>query len=102
METFFSKIKQPAPNISENTKENIDIQGKKYKIVQNNPHIGVIQVPKTTKTPLRDWIEIKRREQPYTVYKVKTKDYKVNNLQTFTGVSVIVCGVLSLLKLFKK
>ncbi|MBQ8476353.1 hypothetical protein IJ531_04750 [bacterium] len=98
--TSLSKVKQPAPSVAGIT-ETTDAEGKKYKVTQG-PHVGVIEVPKMSKTPLTDWIELKKEENPYTVYKIHNKEYKISGIHTTVGIGVVVCGIISLFKLFKK
>lgn len=91
MDNSVSKIKQPSPSVSD----------KKYKPIKGID-IGVIQAPKTSKTPLRDWVELKRQENPYTVYKIKSKKYDIKDIHLTAGIGVILCGIASLVKLFHK
>ncbi|MBR2069086.1 MAG: hypothetical protein IJ877_04905 [Candidatus Gastranaerophilales bacterium] len=101
MDNMLSKVKQPAPAISGAVTETTDSQGKKYKIIQG-PNVGVVDVPKISKTPITDWIELKREEIPHTVYKLSEKKYSLRGMHTTVGLGVIACGIYSLLKIFKK
>ena len=97
MDNSIQKIKQPAPSISSS---NIQDENKKYKIIRN-ANIGVIQMPKTSNTPLTDWVEIKRQENPRLKYKVTFKQNKLPKFDTIAGLGVIVCAIVSVIKLFK-
>ena len=101
MDNSVSKIKQPAPSVSSLTAEAIDEQGNRYKVIKAQ-NVGVIKLPKITTTPLTDWVELKKKENPYTIYKPKYKNQSIMGFQTFASLSVIACSILSLIKLFKK
>lgn len=101
MESTFQKIKQPAPEINSNTTEQVNSQGKKFKIVPAL-NTGVIQAPKISSTPIRDMVEIKRKENPYKIYKIHTKKNTLEGTETAAGIGVILCSIASLVKLFKK
>ena len=98
MDNAIQKVRQPAPSI---VSSNTNGDEKKFKVVQNK-NIGVIQVPKTTNTPLLDWIEFKKKENPKTVYKLTAKANGIKGLQITASIGVIFCGIASLVKLFKK
>ena len=102
MESAISKIKQPEPKISDAKAQTLDIEGKKYKVINANRNIGVVSAPKTSRTPIRDWVEIKRQENPYTIYKIKTEKPYKDIFSMLTGAAVALCGVVSLFKLIKK
>ena len=99
METGLQKIKQPEPSVA--SMQTTQYQGKKYKVIPS-AKTGVIQAPKTSSTPLLDWVEIKRKENPRMKYKVTFKNYNLKNIQTKASIAVFTCGLLSLIKLFKK
>ena len=100
MEIGFQKIKQPAPSVSSNTTA-VDSEGNKYKVIPATFN-DVIQVPNMTSTPLGDWVEIKRKENPYMKYKIKDKTPTIKGFNTVLGLTVFICGVISCFKLFKK
>lgn len=102
MDNVVSKIKQPEPSVSINNAQTLDVQGKKYKVVRNNANVGVLSAPKTSRTPLRDWIELKRKENPYTIYKVQYNKHDIKGIDTIAGIGVVICGVISLLKMLIK
>ncbi len=93
MDNTLSKIKQPQPSVSSDKKE--------YKVIQG-AKVGVVEAPKISKTPVRDMVEIKRKERPYTVYKVKNKNYSLKSIHTTAAIGVILCGIASLVKLIHK
>ncbi len=95
------KIKQPAPELSSNASEITNTQEKKYKIIPAQ-NTGVIQAPKISSTPIRDMVEIKRNENPHIIYKIHTKKDTLKGIETTAGIGVILCGIASLVKLFKK
>lgn len=99
MDNAISKVKQPSPAIS-NELTGIT-QDAKYKIIPTGK-IGVLKPSKITTTPIRDMIEIKRKENPYTKYKIHTKETSIKGFNTTASLAVIGCGILSLIKLFKK
>ena len=103
MGTFLNKIKQPAPNITNaqnNSATSEGAQEKKYKIVPAQ-NVGVIKLPKITKTPITDTIEKKREENPYTIYKLPSKIAKVFNFQTILGLATLVTGTAAFFSLKK-
>lgn len=93
MDNTLSKIKQPQPSVNDSEK-------KEYKIIQG-AKVGVVNAPKISKTPLRDMVEIKRQENPYTVYKLKDKNFGLKGIHTTAAIGVILCGIASLVKLIK-
>ena len=101
MNNAFSKIKQPTPNISSATVDAANSEGKKYKVIKP-PNVGVIKIPKVSITPVTDWIEINRKEHPYRKYKSISKDKQNINLQNISALTVLICGLASCVKLFKK
>ena len=99
MDSAISKIKQPEPKIA--NPQIVEVQDKKYKVIRNNLNIGVVDTPQTSRTPIRDWVELKRQENPYTVYKIKSKNYSMENIHTFASAGIVMCGIASLLSLIK-
>ncbi len=102
MESAISKIKQPEPSVLVNNSQYTDAEGKKYKVINYNPNIGVVNTPQLSRTPLRDWIELKRKENPYTVYKLTPKDNTPNTISSIGAIGIILCGIASAFKLLKK
>ena len=96
MTTELSKIKQPTPSVSASNTTEID--GKKYKIIQA-ANVGVVSAPKVSTTPLTDWVEFKKEENPHIKYKLKGKKYNHKNLQTLFSLGIISCAVISVIKL---
>ena len=103
-------IKQPAPNLQtpqqKETKQEISqVQADdkpKYKLIQG-PNVGVIELPKITKTPITDTLEIKKQENPYTIYKTTSQNkIKLSSIHTLTTLATVACGFGALFGLFKK
>ena len=95
-----SKVKQPAPSVSANA-GTIDNQGKKYKLIQSTTN-DIVSTPKISNTPITDWVELKRKENPHIIYKITEKRYNITGFQTAAGIGAVACGIASLIKLFKK
>ncbi len=93
MDNSLSKIKQPKPSVD--SSQNIQ-----YKLIQGAP-VGIVSAPKISKTPLRDWVEIKRQENPHTIYKIYNKDNNLKSIHTTATIGVILCGIASLVNLIK-
>ena len=94
METSVNLLKQPAPSVENNSK----LQTRKY----NRPQVGVVEAPNLSKTPVKDMVDLKKKENPYTIYKIKEKKNKYFNFYGLTSLGVAVLGVLSAVKLIKK
>ena len=102
MESAVSKIKQPEPSVLTQNSKVTGADAKNYKVIQYNNNIGVVNTPKISRTPIRDMLEIKRRENPYTVYKLKFKEYIPEKISSIASAGIILCGIASLLKFIKK
>lgn len=94
-----SKIKAPAPNLSK--EQNSNVQDSKKRQIKR-PEVGVIDVPHITNMPLNDAVEIKRKENPFTKYKLTFKDFNKINLHTLASVVIGACSLVSLFSLIKK
>ena len=104
-------VKQPAPSLSASSSKKEEVEQKtsesttekkpKYKITEAR-NTGVITVPKITKTPITDTIELKRQENPRTVYKLTEKKHKLFSIHTITSLAAIGCGIAAFSTYFKK
>ena len=107
------QIKQPIPNIQTNsinqnsqnnetniTKENNNSK-EKYKIIKP-PHVGEIIVPKISKTPLCDTIELRKKETPKIKYKSNTKKTSLLSIHSMAFLTTITCSIIALTGLIKK
>ena len=92
-QTNLNIFKQPAPVISQSQSANNNPLFK-------YPNVGVLQVPTISKTPIADTIALKKKENPKTAYKVDLRNkelLKGFNWQTFSSISIIICGILAFL-----
>jgi hypothetical protein len=101
MTSELSKIKQPTPSVSTNNIQTTEIDGKKYKLIPAT-NSETVKPAYLSKTPLRDWVEINKKENPKVVYKEKPKKYKLPFIHTLASISIIGCGIASVVKLLKK
>ena len=106
---LYQQIKQPAPNIQniqvnqqpQTQNEIIQDNEKKYKIIKNS-NVGIINLPNISKTPMRDTIEIKSKENPYTKYNLKEDKKKLFSIHSITFATVIICAATLINSLKKK
>lgn len=96
MENGVNLLKQPAPSVNGTTLKTDS--ARKY----NMPKVGVIDAPNLSKTPIRDMVQLKKAENPYTIYKLKPKQNKYFNFYGLTSIGVALCGILTAIKMFKK
>ena len=96
-QTNLNILKQPAPQVvSEEPKKD------SKKRVFNIPKVGVVDVPKISKTPLADTIAIKKKENPHTVYKLTNNRKPKPTFENMSTFGIIGLGFLALLSLFKR
>ena len=95
MENSVNMLKQPAPSVKDETPVK---QQRKY----NMPNVGVVGAPSLSKTPIYDMVQLKKKENPHTVYKIKPKQNKYLNFYSLTSIAIAVCGIASGVKMFKK
>ena len=95
MTANLNALKQPEPNIVSNNPS-------ETKRETARPYVGVVDVPNISKTPIADVIELKKQEQPHTVYKLSEKPKGNLKLNTICSVGVILGSLISLISLVKK
>ena len=84
-----NSIRQPAPNVAQATSE---VQQRQF----NLPKVGVVSVPKISKTPLADTLALKKQENPRTAYKLTPKSNKGLNFQNVISLLVAGCSIVAL------
>lgn len=89
-----NSIRQPSPSIggSEVPKER----------VFNLPKVGVVDVPKISKTPLSDVLILNKEQNPKMAYKLTPRPNKGFKLQTFFSLSIFGCAIGALFSLLRK
>lgn len=90
-------LKQPEPNIVPN---NQNSQISKREPVR--PNVGVVDVPTISQPTITDVLELKKQENPHTIYKLSEKPKTDLKLHTICSIGVLLGSVLSLVTLFKK
>jgi len=100
MDTAIGNIKQPAPNTG--VQKEAAPAASKPKRAINRPHVGVVDVPKISSTPMKDELVRKERENPREIIKFKPKSK--SNLHFQGALSAIIggCGLVSLLSLIRR
>ncbi len=77
---------------TQNSVQNAETE-KKEERKYNRPYVGVVEVPRISTTPMADTVEIKKQENPYTVYKYIPKPKITGNFQKFASIGTFVLGV---------
>ena len=93
-------LSQPSPNVI-NGKEQKDIIDKPQQRAFNLPKVGVVGVPVISKTPIQDTIEIKKQENPRTIYKLTPKGNKGFKIQNLFTIGTLICAFMAFLELKK-
>ena len=100
-----NSIKQPAPNIVSNStnskQETTKEETIKPKRIINRPNVGVVDVPTISKTPISDLLEIKKQENPRTVYRLNDNKEKPLNLYNIASIGIGASALYCLLNLSK-
>ena len=106
MENFVDKfnVQAPAPNIVNSSDKNNNkgqmANDKKPKRKINTPNVGVVDAPNISRTPIADFLQLKKDENPKTAYKLTTKNkVKGVNLSNILSVAIGVCSIISFTKL---
>ena len=85
-----NSIRQPAPNVAQATSE---VQQRQF----NLPKVGVVSVPKISKTPLADTLALKKQENPRTAYKLTIENNKKGlNFQNAISLLIAGCSIIAL------
>ena len=99
-----NSIKQPAPNIvsnSTNSKPETTKETIEPKRIIIRPNVGVVDVPTISKTPISDLLEIKKQENPRTVYRLDDNKEKPPNLYNIASIVISASALYGLLNLSK-
>ncbi len=102
-----NSVKQPLPSTME---DNSNVQNTSSTATEtkeqrkyNRPNVGVVEVPTISRTPMADTVQIKKQENPYTVYKYIPKPKITGNFQKYASIGTFVLGIGALiLNHFKK
>ena len=102
-----NSVKQPLPSTME---DNSNVQNASSTTTEtkeqrkyNRPNVGVVEVPTISRTPMADTVQIKKQENPYTVYKYIPKPKITGNFQKYASIGTFVLGIGALiLNHFKK
>ncbi len=97
-------IKQPKPDIkgSDTAAADSASEVKKPKRQIKRPHVGVLATPNISKTPITDTLELRKQENPHTIYKLTGQKKPKFSYREIVSLSVIGMGIISLLSLIKK
>ena len=68
----------------------------------NFPQTGVINPSKISITPVADTLYIQKQQTPHTVYKIPTKKEKIATFDNFCSLIIVLTGVFTFRKIFKK
>lgn len=90
MENSINSINQTAP------------AAQKPKRTINRPHVGVVDVPNLSRTPIKDELVRKAQENPREIFNFKTGKKKNLNFQAALSGIIGGCGLLSILNFIKK
>ncbi len=96
MEPTSNALKQPEPNIVSN---NYNSAPKRETL---RPKVGVVDVPALAKTSISDVLELKKQENPHTVYKLSEKPKTDLKFQGICSIGIALGSLISLISLFKK
>ncbi|MBQ2983632.1 MAG: hypothetical protein IJD57_02425 [Candidatus Gastranaerophilales bacterium] len=95
MEPSLNVLKQPEPNIVSNNATTT-------KRETLRPNVGVVDVPAISSPTTTDILELKRQENPHTVYKLSEKPKTDLKFQGFCSIGIALGSLISLISLFKK
>lgn len=98
-----NSIKQPAPNINVSDNQKKQVADTPIKREIKRPNVGIIEPCNISTTPLADTIELRKKENPYTKYKLSKNNKYKSKFSTFTSIGIMGLSLSILLKgLFKK
>ncbi len=95
MEPSLNVLKQPEPNIVSNNATT-------PKRETLRPNVGVVDVPTISSPTTTDILELKRQENPHTVYKLSEKPKTDLKFQGICSIGIALGSLISLISLFKK
>ena len=89
-----NSIRQPAPSVQSSASQ--------VERIINVPKVGVVCPPTISRTPMKDTIAIKKKENPRMAYKLTQKSNKGFKLQNVFSLVIASCSIGALLDLLKK
>lgn len=104
MENGFSNvsaIKQPSPNVLGAGANSVPQKETEPKKEIKRPHVGVLNPPVLSPTPLSDVLEKRKIENPRMKYKLTIKKPKILTFQTMLSLGIIACGAILMLPQLK-
>lgn len=104
MANVSTMVEQPKPYLVNKDDKN-SINNKKpadNKRVYNRPHVGVIDVPKISNSPVSDTLFLKEKECPYIRYNTIPKKENKLKFKDYASLGVAMTGTLYLANFIRK